>query len=302
MYKRVISLGWFCGTASEIKRIGLRDASYPFDWLITYDFSTIITMVDRGERFHFYNEEMFQYQNDASKWYNSRYVVSSFHDFSPFKKVKEQLDIVEEKYERRAGRFYNAICDKTIFIRYIKDVHEKKYILTHAKEIEQVLKRYNSENRIIYIANMELMQTFDHEMIREIYYVYPDKNDFVNREFLKSLPELEYYLLKNVEHPKTTVPTKKKEPFYKRIDKSFQYIRRQAKNENKKHCEGMYESVNEEIILFHRERECSGCGVCQAICPTKAISMEVRNEFYYPIINREKCIRCKQCLKICPFM
>ena len=35
MFKHIISLGHFCGVAQELERLGLRDASYPFDWLIT---------------------------------------------------------------------------------------------------------------------------------------------------------------------------------------------------------------------------------------------------------------------------
>lgn len=34
-YKHVISLGFFCSVALELERKGLRDASYPFDWLIS---------------------------------------------------------------------------------------------------------------------------------------------------------------------------------------------------------------------------------------------------------------------------
>ena len=41
MYERVISLGWFCGPALEMKRIGLRDGSYPFDWMLTHDFQRL---------------------------------------------------------------------------------------------------------------------------------------------------------------------------------------------------------------------------------------------------------------------
>ena len=49
MYERVISLGWFCGPALEMKRIGLRDGSYPFDWMLTHDFSKIISMIEEKD-------------------------------------------------------------------------------------------------------------------------------------------------------------------------------------------------------------------------------------------------------------
>lgn len=42
--------------------------------------------------------------------------------------------------------------------------------------------------------------------------------------------------------------------------------------------------------------KCVGCGVCQGICPVRAISMEGGK----PGINRKKCIRCFCCQEFCP--
>jgi uncharacterized protein (DUF362 family)/Pyruvate/2-oxoacid:ferredoxin oxidoreductase delta subunit len=42
--------------------------------------------------------------------------------------------------------------------------------------------------------------------------------------------------------------------------------------------------------------KCVGCGVCQGICPVRAISMEDQK----PRINRKKCIRCFCCQEFCP--
>lgn len=44
------------------------------------------------------------------------------------------------------------------------------------------------------------------------------------------------------------------------------------------------------------------CTACYASCPKEAISMVVDEEgFEYPQIDVNKCIRCYQCIKVCPF-
>lgn len=59
--------------------------------------------------------------------------------------------------------------------------------------------------------------------------------------------------------------------------------------------------MKEVPILYKRQEECCGCAACYAICSKKAISMEVDAEgFEYPQINEEKCVRCYQCIKVCP--
>lgn len=46
--------------------------------------------------------------------------------------------------------------------------------------------------------------------------------------------------------------------------------------------------------------KCTGCTVCKSVCPVNAISMiEDKNGFYYPHIDREKCIDCGKCAKTC---
>ena len=45
---------------------------------------------------------------------------------------------------------------------------------------------------------------------------------------------------------------------------------------------------------------CTGCGACAVVCPTKCISFENNKDgFYYPTVDKAKCIECGKCLSVC---
>lgn len=60
--------------------------------------------------------------------------------------------------------------------------------------------------------------------------------------------------------------------------------------------------------LYKIKEECCGCGVCYISCPVKsadgtcAIMMLPDSEgFLYPMIDKNKCIRCYKCIDVCVF-
>lgn len=59
----------------------------------------------------------------------------------------------------------------------------------------------------------------------------------------------------------------------------------------------------ERFIKIEKESDCCGCRACENICPKNAIKMVQNKEgFLYPEVNKEKCINCGLCKKICPWI
>lgn len=57
------------------------------------------------------------------------------------------------------------------------------------------------------------------------------------------------------------------------------------------------------MIEIKAKEDCCGCYACYNICPKECITMESDNEgFWYPKIDKNKCINCNLCKKICPII
>ncbi len=57
------------------------------------------------------------------------------------------------------------------------------------------------------------------------------------------------------------------------------------------------------MIEIKTKKDCCGCYACYNICPKECITMESDNEgFWYPKIDKNKCINCNLCKKICPII
>ena len=56
-------------------------------------------------------------------------------------------------------------------------------------------------------------------------------------------------------------------------------------------------------LVSGKKISCCGCRACENICPKAAISMvEDKEGFFYPVIDKKKCVECNLCKKVCPMM
>lgn len=57
------------------------------------------------------------------------------------------------------------------------------------------------------------------------------------------------------------------------------------------------------MINIVSKKNCCGCKACQLICPKNCVKMVVDDEgFWYPNVDKEKCINCGLCEKSCPIL
>ena len=216
-FQNIISLGHFCSPAMEFERLGYRRYSFPFDWLITPSFNTVIDLIENNF-IDFLNEEhMYQLKEYPSYYRNIKLNIDFYHDFSPLKSFDSQISTVSEKYHRRIERFYNQIKKPTLFLRYITPKDYEDLAQTHERFLT-IIKKYNIENDIAYIANSDIDNGAN---IIKIYYVDKDENDSVSRMFLEKALLLKTYIVDTVEKNENVRPKKKINIFAKVQRKIF---------------------------------------------------------------------------------
>ena len=191
-YKNFISLGYFCEVAGELEKYGLRNASSPFDWMIS-DFEGVISCI-KNEFKDFLNPTyLSQSCNDRSHYKNTKYNFYFFHDFDKYKPLQKQLKKVTEKYKRRSERFLKNIKSETLFVRYISDEIKNEngksiellWIEENFNYIQDVIKGFNKNNEIMFIGNDGITS----DKI-QVFNISPDKNDKVSRKWISKNPYL----------------------------------------------------------------------------------------------------------------
>lgn len=150
-FKHIIPLGYFCSVAMELERKGLRNASYPFDWIISDDFEIILNLLRNGFE-GFLDENSLYQEATPNVYYNYHTKIHFYHDFNAYTPLSDQIHSVSVKYNRRIKRLYYDIKEPSLFIRYCKHKEEVLWIQNNLESILSQLKSYNQDNSIVFIV------------------------------------------------------------------------------------------------------------------------------------------------------
>ena len=147
-----MSLGFFCGVAQETEHTFLRSFSGVFDWVITESFERVLDLIESGFVGFLDEQNLLQeYGVNPAYYYDEKYKIHFYHDFSAYKTFESQIAKVKQKYNKRIHNFLNKICEPTLFIRYCSGKDELKFIDQNYDKILKILKQYNSNNNIIFL-------------------------------------------------------------------------------------------------------------------------------------------------------
>ena len=101
-FQNCISLGWFCGVSASLNRLGLRDASGPFDWYFS-DYESVIKLIDTEFEDFFVRENLVEDSENRKIFRDARFGFTCFHDVK--RSLDEDYQLIHDKYQRRAERF-----------------------------------------------------------------------------------------------------------------------------------------------------------------------------------------------------
>lgn len=190
-FKNVVSLGFFCSVSLELEKIGVRKASYPFDWVISSNFELVCRLIkNKFDSFMEYENLSQEYKVNPNYYFDEKYQIHFYHDFTSDTSLEMQYEREFNKYKRRIDRFFNDIQNPTLFIRYVSSSSEIEYIKENITQINNLIKGYNKSNEIVYITNYP----FDLKDNR-VFFVESDNNDTVARKFLNKSPQIKEFIL-----------------------------------------------------------------------------------------------------------
>ena len=240
IFQHYISLGHCCNVAIDLEKMGLRDASMPFDWTRTRWKAILRSFNQKFDGYLNYNE-LYQKKDGPHIYKNLEYGIGFFHDFVAYKSLRSQIKSVKKKYDRRIKRFFDRITSPTLFIRYCWDKDELITVENSYSEIKKMIKHFNEENEIVFISH-DRLDNSETSKIDFLFYIEKNPDEELNESPIMSSKEL-YGILNDALYPqkqanlifeqnkKTRKPT-----IWKRIKKKLKALEPKKVYKHPKQC------------------------------------------------------------------
>jgi hypothetical protein len=121
----VVSLGYDCHCATQLRKLGLRSCSSPFDWLTGAPLEARLTLLESRFEFFLQREFLQKMEKDPTAlqkgndyYQNIKTGLIFLHDFLESLPFDESLKLVQDKYTRRINRLYENIgaASRSLFV------------------------------------------------------------------------------------------------------------------------------------------------------------------------------------------
>jgi len=165
LFDNYISLGYYCGVAASMSKIGVRSVSGPFDWYISSEFKGVMNCLE-NDFAEFLIKDNIEVTCAGMALVDTKYSFHLGHEIKV--SFEEEYKSIYAKYMRRINRFREQIRQKTCFIRAVYNVDELRYIQENQQYINDIIKRSNEDNEIVYVINKNI---FSNETIPCLFYL-----------------------------------------------------------------------------------------------------------------------------------
>lgn len=150
MFENFISLGWYCGTAASMSKYGIRSQSGPFDWYFS-NFPGVLACMENDFSDFLDKNNLVMLEDRPGEFLDTKHEFHYNHEVTT--SFEEDFDGICDKYARRINKFREMIKHKTCFIRAVRHREELRYIRDNPCMIENIVKKSNPANEIIYVVS-----------------------------------------------------------------------------------------------------------------------------------------------------
>lgn len=183
-YDHIISLGYSCQVAEQMRRLGLSTASFPFDWLFTRKIDKLIQVLENDFSGWLMEENLIEEPSETNhlRVIDLKYGAEHQHIFPKGATIKESYAQVKRIVDRRVARLLSLRGKKLLFIRVCDD-------LNGIEQLEHVLRNKFGEN--VHLLVLIQTQNIDIQRIKtdlqhtDIYEIYRETNEMCDKDAWK---------------------------------------------------------------------------------------------------------------------